>query len=260
MSATTATAAARRLRAAHAHLQDRSMHPHAARPGRPPPRTAATAATAAAAPAPAFHSEDLFDPAFCWGAAERAELDGAGHVVLPGLLSTRARALLLEALARVDRMNEADGPARQRRLAALRRERELCEAAGERERAAVLDWDLWEEARLGVRRVAAEHDDLIEATISHPQMLLLASHALGCEDVRFDHCALNTRHAGNPGQSWHTHGAADLRDHAGAPWRGHGLPTREDLSRVAGLVRIFFYVNGTASRDGNLKVCAHVYV
>lgn len=211
-----------------------------------------------------WHGTPLFDPTFEWGARERQEMDGAGFLVLPGLLTHAARQRLLCALRRVDTLNEADGPARQQRIARLQKRLFEIEAFGALENGAEkqdLKWELWEEQRLGIRRVAAEHDALIAATISHPQMLQLAADALSTPSstISFDHCALNIRRAGNGGQSWHTHGAAELRDHAGNPWASStaapsSLPTMDKLCQIAGLVRIFFYVNGTPSRDGNLKV------
>ena len=209
-----------------------------------------------------WHEAQLFDPTFEWGARERQELDDAGFLVLPELLTNAARQQLLCALRRVDTLNEADGPARQKRITRLQKRLLEAQAVGASgNEVEDLRWELWEEQRLVIRRVAAEHDALVAATVSHPQMLQLASDALSTPSstISFDHCALNTRRAGNGGQSWHTHGAAELRDHAGNLWPSStatlsSLPTKDNLSQIAGLVRIFFYVNGTPSCDGNLKV------
>ena len=154
-----------------------------------------------------WHGQHLFDPGFGWGAEHRRALDESGFVVLPALLTPTAQRRLLAALARVDALNTADATPRQQRLAALE---ERLQGAVDEAEIEELGWDLWEEQRLGVRRVAAEWDPFIEATIAHPQMLQLAADAVG-SDVCFDHCALNIRHAGNPGQLWHTHGSSDLQ-------------------------------------------------
>jgi hypothetical protein len=78
---------------------------------------------AAAAPAaPEWHSEPLFDPAWRWGERERGELDEAGFVVLPGLLTADARGRLLDALKRVDGLNAESGPARKARAAQLQQQ------------------------------------------------------------------------------------------------------------------------------------------
>ncbi|MCX6048700.1 MAG: phytanoyl-CoA dioxygenase family protein [Chloroflexi bacterium] len=83
-------------------------------------------------------------------------------------------------------------------------------------------------------RNAAEYDSYLESLIAHPQMLTLARQVLG-EDIRFDHCVTLNRPSGNQGVSWHSHEYAE-----------------DDPS--LGFLRIFFYINGFETDDGNLKV------
>lgn len=81
---------------------------------------------------------------------------------------------------------------------------------------------------------SAELDDYLASLIGHPQMLQLVRSILG-DDIRYDHCVALNRPGGNDGSSWHSHEYGQ---------------TRPDL----GFLRIFFYVNGFALGDGNLKV------
>jgi len=90
-------------------------------------------------------------------------------------------------------------------------------------------------------RNAAEYDSYLESLIAHPQLLTLARQVLG-ENIRFDHCVTLNRPSGNGGVSWHSHEYSE-----------------DDPS--LGFVRIFFYVNGFALDDGNLKAVpgSHLY-
>lgn len=82
-------------------------------------------------------------------------------------------------------------------------------------------------------RYAAECDEYMASLIGHPQMLALARRVLGPE-IRYDHCVGLNRRGGNQGSHWHSHGYAEKRPELG-------------------FIRIFFYVNGFAVGDGNLK-------
>lgn len=88
---------------------------------------------------------------------------------------------------------------------------------------------------------AAEYNAYLESLIAHPQMLTLARQVLG-DNIRFDHCVTLNRPSGNQGIRWHSHEYA------------------EDDPNL-GFVRIFFYINGFALNDGNLKVVpgSHLY-
>ena len=90
-------------------------------------------------------------------------------------------------------------------------------------------------------RQSAEYDNYMESLIAHPQMLTLARQVLG-ENIRFDHCVTLNRPSGNQGVRWHSHEYAEDE------------PT-------LGFVRIFFYINGFETDDGNLKVVpgSHLY-
>ncbi len=81
---------------------------------------------------------------------------------------------------------------------------------------------------------SAEYDRYLASLIDHPQMLDLARRILG-EEIRYDHCVSLNRPGGNGGICWHSHAYSE-----------------EDAG--LGFVRIFFYVNGFARGDGNLKV------
>ncbi len=88
---------------------------------------------------------------------------------------------------------------------------------------------------------AAEYDSYLESLLAHPQMLTLAHQVLG-ENIRFDHCVTLNRPSGNQGVRWHSHEYA------------------EDDPKL-GFLRIFFYINGFETDDGNLKVVpgSHLY-
>lgn len=90
-------------------------------------------------------------------------------------------------------------------------------------------------------RYAAECNDYMASLIGHPQMLALAQSVLG-PDIRYDHCVGLNRRGGNQGSGWHSHGYAEKRPELG-------------------FIRIFFYVNGFARDDGNLKAVpgSHLY-
>jgi phytanoyl-CoA dioxygenase PhyH len=88
----------------------------------------------------------------------------------------------------------------------------------------------------GVRaqHYSAEYDAHLAELIAHPQLLALARQVLGPE-IRFDHCVALNRPAGDVGVGWHSHAYAEDRPELG-------------------FLRIFFYVNGFAARDGALAV------
>jgi len=102
---------------------------------------------------------------------DKAELDRAGHFVLPGLLTEEACAKLAEALADIQVMprdNEEYLPT----------------------------------------RFAAEHHSYLESLIAHPQILQLVRKVLGVH-IRYDHCVALNRESGNGGSAWHSHEYAD---------------------------------------------------
>ena len=124
------------------------------------------------APEPSVtHEQPLFE-AYSFGARERAQLDANGHLVLPGLLTTRSREHLTNALDHIE--------------------------------------SLVPEGTKGHEpgRFAAEFNRYLESLIGHPQMLELARGALG-EEIRFDHCVALNRKCGNPGSGWHSHEYSD---------------------------------------------------
>ena len=137
----------------------------------------------------------LFHP-YEFGADERAGLDRDGHLALPGLLTETAAARLTESLARIPH-------------------------------------DPTPEAKR-IREFAAEHDPYLAGLIAHPDLLALARAVLGPE-IRFDHCVVLNRPAGDRGLHWHSHAYAEDRPELG-------------------FLRIFLYVNGFEPDDGGLKV------
>lgn len=110
------------------------------------------------------------------GARERAELDARGHLLLPEVLTQRAREDLVGALERISALHAAHDPARD----------------GERTPG----------------KYAAEYDAFLASLISNPELLGLARAVLG-QEIRYDHCVALNRLAANPGLRWHTHAYAD---------------------------------------------------
>ncbi len=110
---------------------------------------------------------NLFE-SYDFGEREKEELDCAGHLILPGILTAEARQKLTTALARIQ---------------------DLVPSAVEGHEP---------------NRFAAEFDEYLESLIGHPQMLELARGVLG-EDIRFDHCVTLNRAGGNSGSAWHSH-------------------------------------------------------
>jgi hypothetical protein len=118
----------------------------------------------------------LFRP-LSFGAAEKAELDRQGHLVLPELLTLEARDALVLALARIRGLQHAHGPER-----------------GPDDRTP--------------NEYAAEHDGFLASLIAHPELLGLARAVLG-PSIRYDHCVALSRDPGHPGLRWHSHEYAD---------------------------------------------------
>ena len=132
-----------------------------------------------------------------------------------------------------------------------------------------------------------EWSSFLEGVIGHPDMLRLVRDVLG-DDVRFDHQVLLNKPPGAGEQGYHTHEYADGRvafDNVGAGLAAAAseqqrrncerglLSTQEllghrymDVGQLAdgrrhsvndpslGYIRVFFYANGFAKGDGNLKV------
>jgi phytanoyl-CoA dioxygenase PhyH len=112
-----------------------------------------------------------------FGAAEKAELDREGHLVLPELLTPEAREALVLALSHIQSLQLAHGPER-----------------GEGDRTP--------------NKYAAEHDGFLASLIANPQLLELARAVLG-PNIRYDHCVALSRVSGHPGLRWHAHEYAD---------------------------------------------------
>jgi hypothetical protein len=103
---------------------------------------------------------------YSFGEAERKQLDNAGHLLFPQLLTLSSRQQLIASLER-----NLEMPATEEYLP---------------------------------MRYAAEHDTYLASVIAHPQMLELARAVLG-EEIRYDHCVNLSRKGGNRGEGWHTH-------------------------------------------------------
>lgn len=114
---------------------------------------------------PIFHD-------YTFGKQERKTLDGDGHFVFPGLLTSNAQEKLTNSLSHILELSHTPKQGHE------------------------------------PNRFSAEYDSYLESLIPHPQMLELARKVLG-EDIRYDHCVSLNRPGGNRGIGWHSHGYGD---------------------------------------------------
>ena len=193
--------------------------------------------------ASSVHRLPLFKPGFEFTSEMKATLDHDGHVLLPALLTPEMVDMCTRSLhavqAETDAFNQIAAPLREAmtsRVAAAESEEEkeaLLEQAFE-PGAAAGEFNLF----LDPHKTAAESSPLFEGILGHPELLKMVVAVLG-SDFRLDHCCTMNRGGGDGGMGWHSHGHSDM---------GSGLDDERNF------IRVFFYVNGFAADDGNLKV------
>ena len=193
--------------------------------------------------AAAVHALPLFRRGFQFTDEMMAAMDLDGHVVLPGVMDPGAVDVGIEAAARLQATHEAYTervtPARE----ALTRQIQAASTPAARQALERRRWEPQEELGgfnliLNPGSNCAEMEPFFEGCIGHPDMLGIVRRVLG-PSFRFDHCTMANRRAGDGGIGFHVHGGAD-RDSSYAERRG--------------FIRVFFYLNGFADGDGNLKV------
>lgn len=191
----------------------------------------------------AVHRLPLFKSAFVFTPEMKATLDHDGHIVLPDLLTSEMVDMCSESLRAVQAENDAFNE----RAAPLREawESRMATAGSEEEREALHE-ERWKPGAIGElnlfldpQKTSAESSPLFEGILGHPDLQRIVVAVLG-PDFLFDHCCTMNRGGGDRGMGWHSHGHSDMDS------RG------PDDDR--GFLRVFFYVNGFAADDGNLKV------
>lgn len=225
-----------------------------------------TADPAVVAPPSHWHSVPLLE-AGCSSAlspTQQNQLDLDGHLVLSAVLTPATVKRAIAALAAVDELETAFAQTslgkRKAEIQRLLGQEGLTKAEREPLQQEMNTWgvDGGHGLRMGIKQVTAEHNEYLESILGHPgtpprhrsrvhrstlarnprvahaEMLSLARSVLG-EEIRFDHqCDSSGRNAGNPGMGYHSHAYAN-----------------DDPA--VGYIRIFFYLNGFALDDGNLK-------
>lgn len=206
----------------------------------------AIATTGAAAAADnavaAFHRMPLFHPSWQFTPAMKDQMDKDGHVIFPGLMTAEAVRTATDACVRVQAMHEEFtdriAPLREAHAARV----ELARSDAEREK---LEEERWKPGADGDFNLVlnpgsncAEMDPFFEAAIGHPDMRKIVEGVFD-KDWRFDHCTMANRKGGNGGIGWHSHGGSD---------------TDSWYDQPRGFIRVFWYINGFAAGDGNLKV------